>query len=637
MPEWTPWLVGLPLVGFCVNGLAGLLWPRYRRWERWIGALSTGLVLGAFAIALGLFLGVPAEELPLRVVLYPWIASGDFAAAFAFRLDALSLLMALIVTGVGALIHLYSIGYMRGEAGYWRYFAHLNLFIAAMLLLVLADNLLLLFLGWEGVGLCSYLLIGHGYEDPAKAFAARKAFVVNRIGDFAFLVGLLWLFREVGSLDLGPVLERGSSIGPETLAGIGLLLFIGATGKSAQIPLFVWLPDAMAGPTPVSALIHAATMVTAGVYLFARLSPLYGLSPDLLAFVAAVGLITALMAATIALTQYDIKKVLAYSTISQLGFMFLGVGVGAFSAAIFHVLTHAFFKAALFLGAGAVIHALKGEQDIRRMGGLRAHMPWTYRVFLLASLAMAGLPPLAGFFSKDKILAAVLGSGGLLLWALALLGAALTAAYIMRLCVLVFHGPPRAAYGAHPHEAPLVMLVPLVLLGLGSLAAGWLGWPSFVGHGAWDWIGLWLAASVVDEPHELPIGLELGALLVSALVALVGAWAAWRFWGRHGLEADRRLERRLGSFYALCRDQYRVDALYERLIVRPMLQRSERPLRWTERHLVGGLTELVSWLALQVGLGVRRLASGFVSLYALLMLLGALGVLLWFLWRAGGL
>nr|BCX01949.1 MAG: NADH-quinone oxidoreductase subunit L [Bacteroidota bacterium] len=634
MPQWTPYLVGLPLLGFLLSGLLGLLWPRYRRWEIGIGVLAVSVVALAFLLALGLFVGLPQEELPLRVVLYQWIASGDFAAPIAFRLDTLSLWMTLIVTGVGALIHLYSIGYMRGDAGYWRYFAYLNLFIAAMLLLVLADNLLLLFLGWEGVGLCSYLLIGHWYADREKAFAARKAFVVNRIGDFAFLIGLLWLFREVGSLDLGVVLDRAGAIESTALGAIGMLLFLGATGKSAQIPLYVWLPDAMAGPTPVSALIHAATMVTAGVYLLARLSPLYVLSPGVLGLIALIGALTALLAATMALVQTDIKKVLAYSTISQLGLMFLGAGVGAFSAAIFHVFTHAFSKALLFLGAGSVIHALEGEQDIRRMGGLSRHMPLTYCTFLLGALALAGLPPLAGFFSKDMMLTAALGSGHEVLWFLGLVSSLLTTLYMGRLLVLVFHGAPRAPAVSRAHEAPAVMRLPLVGLAVGAVAAGWIGWPDLLGHGAWNWIGRWLSDSTADLEHGLSLGLEALSIALSVTVAVGGLWMAFRLWGRAGLEADHMLQRRLGGLYALWQSGYRVEAIYERLFVRPLLQGSAAPLRWSERYIAGGLIGLASRSAFFIGSGIRRLQTGLLSLYALVMLIGALGLLAWFLWRS---
>ncbi|HYY25980.1 MAG TPA: NADH-quinone oxidoreductase subunit L, partial [Candidatus Udaeobacter sp.] len=469
--ELLRWIPFIPLLACLFNVFFG------RRIGKWAAGVLASLAVGAsFAIALYVFWRLPASGV-LRDTVYTWIESGAFQVKISFQADALTAIMLLIVTGIGFLIHVYSLGYMGHDEDMVRFFTYLNLFIFFMLLLVMADNLLLLFVGWEGVGLCSYLLIGFWYHDPINTIAGNKAFIVNRIGDCGFVIGILLLLTELGrqgiwTLDFTELEKHVQMLSPATIALIALLLFIGATGKSAQIPLFVWLPDAMAGPTPVSALIHAATMVTAGVYMTARLHFLFALAPAILSLIAIIGAATAFFAATIALTQNDIKKVLAYSTVSQLGYMFLAVGVGAFSAAIFHLFTHAFFKACLFLGSGSVIHALQGEQDMRKMGGLKSHLPITYVTYLIATLAIAGVPFTAGFFSKDLILwqaySSALGSPAL--WAVGWLTAGMTAFYMFRQLFMVFHGECRAAeqVKAHIHESPAVMTVPLVVLALGS-------------------------------------------------------------------------------------------------------------------------------------------------------------------------
>jgi NADH-quinone oxidoreductase subunit L len=427
-----------PLIGFLINGLFGWRISK-EKIIGWIGSLTVGAsFVVAFLIYLEL-LGFPSYERKFIVEYFPWIKVGSFEVSFSYLVDPLSILMALVVTGVGFLIHVYSIGYMHGDRGFARFFAYLNLFIFMMLTLVLADNYLLMFLGWEGVGLCSYLLIGFWYDKPFEKMttsdAGRKAFIVNRVGDFGFLIGLFLMYKYFGSLNFNTVFSIANklSVGDTTIFWITLLLFVGATGKSAQIPLYVWLPDAMAGPTPVSALIHAATMVTAGVYMIARSSVLYALAPTTMLIVAIVGALTAVYAASMGLVQNGIKKVLAYSTISQLGYMFLAMGVGTFSAGIFHLTTHAFFKALLFLGAGAVMHALNNEEDIQKMGGLKEHLPITYKTFFIASLAIAGIPPLSGFFSKDEILWGAYSQGSFLLWLLGAVGAFMTAFYMFRL------------------------------------------------------------------------------------------------------------------------------------------------------------------------------------------------------------
>ena len=480
MSHLLVWIVLLPLAGFLFNGLAG-----DRLGARAVSLVGCGLPIGSFtltvagAIALAAAGGEPRVE-----TAFTWATVGDHSFEVAFYLDRLSVVMALVVTGVGSLIHVYSTGYMRDDPGYARYFAYLNLFLFFMLVLVLGRSLLVLFVGWEGVGLASYLLIGFWFQDPEKARAGKKAFITNRVGDAGFLLGMFVLFQAAGTLEMDRVNAVFSTGAPAGFSAslIGVLLFVGATGKSAQIPLHVWLPDAMAGPTPVSALIHAATMVTAGVYMVARLSGIYGQAPEASAVIAAVGVLTALFAATVALTQNDIKKVLAYSTISQLGLMFLALGVGAYGVAVFHLYTHAFFKACLFLGAGSVIHALGGEQDIRRMGGLARRVPTTFATFAVAAAAIAGIPPLAGFFSKDEILWFALASrsgGALWLWALAALTAFLTAFYMARLLWLTFLAPSRvdAETARHVHESPRSMTGVLIALAALSAVGGFVGVP----------------------------------------------------------------------------------------------------------------------------------------------------------------
>ncbi|MFQ6672439.1 MAG: NADH-quinone oxidoreductase subunit L, partial [Candidatus Tectimicrobiota bacterium] len=479
------WLIVLfPALGVIINGFFAR-WVG-RRGVSWIGPGVVGLAFVVACKALLDLRALPVEARLVEEVLYTWIGSGRFVIEMALQIDPLSAVMMLVVSGVGFLIHVYSVGYMHDDPGYTRYFTYLNLFTLSMLLLVSANNFLLMFIGWEAVGLCSYLLIGFWFEKKSAADAGLKAFLVNRIGDFGFLIGLMLIFVTFGTLDYTEVFHAAPTtlaLGGATATLITLLLFVGATGKSAQIPLYVWLPDAMEGPTPVSALIHAATMVTAGVYMVARSSALYVMAPFSLAVVATVGVATALFAATIGLVQNDIKRVLAYSTISQLGYMFAAAGVGAFGAAIFHLMTHAFFKALLFLGAGSVIHALNGEDDIQKMGALRPHMPVTYVTFLVASLAIAGVFPFAGFFSKDEILFSAFARGNYLIWAVAVFTAFLTAFYMFRLHFLTFHGRSRVdrEVAKHLHESPRVMTLPLAALAVLSTIGGFIGIPIVYG------------------------------------------------------------------------------------------------------------------------------------------------------------
>ena len=510
----------LPFAGFLVNVTMGKRLPKSIS-----GGLACAVMVASFLIAASqvwALFGMAPESRQITQTLYTWITAGDFSLDLAFRLDALSAVMILVITGIGSLIHIYSTAYMHEETDpeYARYFSYLNLFVFFMLLLVLGSNVLVMFVGWEGVGLCSYLLIGYYYEKKSASDAANKAFIVNRVGDYAFILGSLLMVVTLGSLDFVTIANAAKALPPEvafgTISLIALLLFIGAMGKSAQIPLYVWLPDAMEGPTPVSALIHAATMVTAGVYMIGRLAPVFELAPITLMIVAVVGAATALFAGTIGLVQNDIKRVLAYSTVSQLGYMFLAMGMGAFGAGIFHLYTHAFFKACLFLGSGAVIHALHGEQDIRKMGGLAKHLPITYWTFLIASIAIAGIPPLAGFFSKDEILFETFRHGHQILWVVGVLTSLLTATYMFRLVFLTFHGEerfsvqgagghgaeghgahghaggahPAPAHGVHLHDAPPAMATALIVLAIGSVVAGWIGIPHALGgHNA---LGTWL-------------------------------------------------------------------------------------------------------------------------------------------------
>jgi NADH-quinone oxidoreductase subunit L len=629
-----------PLAGFLINGLTGARIKR-EALAGWMGSAAVGI---SFAIALALFvdlLGRPADDRTVTVTFFRWIAAGSVDVSFAYLIDPLSILMMLIVTGVGFLIHVYSIGYMHGDPGFWRFFAYLNLFIFAMLNLILADNFLLLFLGWEGVGLCSYLLIGFWYdrkfEKGTTGDAAKKAFIVNRIGDFGFLIGMFLIVQTFGTLTFQGVFSQaaGMAVGTPVILWITLALFLGATGKSAQIPLFVWLPDAMAGPTPVSALIHAATMVTAGVYMVARTSILYALAPTAMDVVAIIGAATALLAATIGLVQNDIKKVLAYSTISQLGYMFLGLGVGAFTAGVFHVMTHAFFKALLFLGSGSVIHALHDEQDIRNMGGLKHHLPLTYRTFLIGAIAIAGIPPLAGFFSKDEILWKVFSGGHPALWFVGLLGAALTAFYMFRLVVLTFEGEKRWDATKHPHEAPVTMAAVLVILAVLSVVGGFFGVPPSLGGG--NAIEHWLepvfapaAGVLLQSPHGHDL-IEYLLMALSVAVAAGGIYLA-RQWYLGARAVPDDLARRWKPAYRLLLNKYYVDELYDASVVRPLMSGSEHLLwKWVDVGVidwtVNALGRLVAW----IGGTIRRVQTGVTESYMFVFLLGVVAILGWLL------
>jgi NADH-quinone oxidoreductase subunit L len=594
------------------------------------GMLATLAVGASFIIALYVFLRLPAAGL-FSDTLYTWIESGGLQVKLSFQADALTAVMLLIVTGIGFLIHVYSLGYMAHDEDMARFFVYLNLFIFFMLVLVMADNLLVLFVGWEGVGLCSYLLIGFWYHDPNNVIAGNKAFIVNRIGDFGFVLGILLLLTELGrqgvwTLDFAELEKHVGLLSPQMITAITLLLFVGAAGKSAQLPLFVWLPDAMAGPTPVSALIHAATMVTAGVYMTARLHFLYASAPGALELIAWVGAATAFLAATIALAQNDIKKVLAYSTVSQLGYMFLAVGLGAFSAAIFHVFTHAFFKACLFLGAGSVIHALGGEQDMRKMGGLRSHMPATYRTYVIAALAISGAPLTAGFFSKDLILWQAFSHGALGLWAVGLLTAGVTAFYMFRQLFMVFHGELRAGEHtrAHLHEAPPTMTLPLVVLSLGSIFSGWLGAPEYLWGSKWD---RWLAPIFGAPAHHGSLQSEI--LVTLATLALVGVaiYLAYLRYGRAGVTVTQEGETRAGALYGLLQNKYYIDELYDRAIVRPFTGVSAWLARVFDPLVIDGIANGIAGTARRASELWRGLQTGNVQHYLVGFLVGTLALL----------
>ena len=617
-------IVVLPLAGFVLNGLLGARFGR-----GFVNVVGCGLPIIAFAVALRCCAELAASGgAPQIASAYTWAVVGGQAFEVAFWFDRLSAVMVLIVTGIGSLIHVYSTGYMKDDAGYARYFAYLNLFLFFMLLLVLGRSLLVCFVGWEGVGLASYLLIGFWFEDPEKARAGKKAFITNRVGDAGFLLGMFLIYHALGTLELDRVQAAFAGGVPLTLSAdlVGLLLFIGATGKSAQIPLQVWLPDAMAGPTPVSALIHAATMVTAGVYLVARLNGVYAHAPLASEVIAVVGVATALFAATVAVAQTDIKKVLAWSTISQLGYMFVALGVGAYGAAVFHLYTHAFFKACLFLGAGSVIHALSGEQDVYRMGGLARRIPLTFATFAVATAAIAGVPPLAGFFSKDEILWFAFASdrgGSPLLWAVGAGTALLTSFYMFRLLWLTFLSPSRVApeRERHIHESPPAMTVVLVVLAIGSALGGFFALPDFLAP-----VLPPIAVRAAAERFETPL------MVVSVLLALTGLVLAARLYAQ-GPARAQALAARVPRLHRLLAGRYYVDELYDAAITRPLEWLSERVfLRGGDQWLIDGSLHGLVTLTQRAAGRLSRVQAGGLQRYVLLAGIGLLACLAW-VWR----
>jgi NADH-quinone oxidoreductase subunit L len=613
----TLWLIPLPpLVGFLAIGFWG------RRMGRavtgWLASGTVGLSLLASLAAVTDLVALPAGSRVIRETVAPWIGVDAFHADWGLFLDPLSAVMILVVSGVGFLIHVYSVGYMHEERDFARFFALLNLFTFSMLMLVLADNYLVLYVFWEAVGLCSYLLIGFWYERPSAADAGKKAFIVNRVGDFGFGLGIMLLWTTVGALSYADVFAAAPAklpAGGLLATVITLLLFMGATGKSAQIPLHVWLPDAMEGPTPVSALIHAATMVTAGVYMVARSAPLFDRAPFTLAVMAWVGVLTALMAATIAVVQTDIKRVIAYSTISQLGYMFLGAGVGAYAAALFHLATHAFFKALLFLGAGSVIHGLHGEQDLTRMGGLRRHMPVTAYTFLVAALANAGVAPLAGFWSKDEILhaAATHGPAGLVI--LGTLGAFLTGLYMLRAYYLAFEGEARGGT-THAHESPAVMAWPLLVLALFAAGVGFVGFPP--GHGLLQgFLGPVFGGDASAHDSDGVVALAVLSLAAAAAGIAVATWLY-----RLRPELPARFAARYAWVYRMLWNKYYVDEAYDRLIVEPVRRGAVWLWRRIDEPVIDGSVNGVGALVQAASLLFRRLQTGYVMSYVLSFLAG---------------
>ncbi|MGZ8424476.1 MAG: NADH-quinone oxidoreductase subunit L [Candidatus Binatia bacterium] len=622
------WIPLIPLLGSVINLFFGRAMGKQRA-----GALASAAVGASFALAFYIFWQLPATGI-FRDLVYTWIQSGSFQVNFAFQVDALTAVMLLVVTGIGLLIHIYSLGYMGHDPDMVRFFIYLNLFIFFMLVLVMGDNLLLLFVGWEGVGLCSYLLIGFWYHDHNNTIAGNKAFIVNRIGDLGFIIGIFVLVAELGrqgiwTLDFGELQKHVKMLSPGTITLITFLLFIGATGKSAQLPLFVWLPDAMAGPTPVSALIHAATMVTAGVYMTARLHFLFALAPATLAVIAVIGAATAFFAATIALTQNDIKKVLAYSTVSQLGYMFLAVGMGAFGAAIFHVFTHAFFKACLFLGSGSVIHALGGEQDMRKMGGLKAHMPKTYWTYVVATLAIAGVPFTAGFFSKDLILWQTFSHGAGILWGVGLLTAGMTAFYMFRQLFMVFHGECRAGdhAKAHLHESPAVMTWPLMILAVGSIFSGWLGAPEYLWGSRWDH---WLAPIFGPAAgHHDSVSTELLVTALTLAVVTAGIYLAYLMYGRPGARTAQQTAN--GIFYDISLNKYYVDEIYDFVFVRPFTALAKFFASIVDPWVIDGAVNGLAATVRGFSTVWRGLQTGNVQHYAAMFLVGALALLAYYL------
>lgn len=616
-------IVLLPLIGFVINGLFGKRLPKAL-----VGGLATLVVFAAFLISVSIFIGFPADGTPVIVKAFEWFTIGGIQVNFGFQIDQLSLMMMMIVTGIGSLIHLYSIGYMSHDKGFYKFFTYLNLFIFSMLLLVMGSNYLILFIGWEGVGLCSYLLIGFWYENTEYGKAARKAFIMNRIGDLGLLIGIFLIASQTNALDYLSVAQNASKFEFDgvVIMFITLSLFIGAMGKSAQIPLFTWLPDAMAGPTPVSALIHAATMVTAGIYLVVRSNFLYHLSPSTLDFILVIGLATSLIAAFIGLRQNDIKKVLAYSTVSQLGLMFIALGVEAYTSAMFHLMTHAFFKALLFLGAGSVIHAMSGEQDMRFMGGLKSKIPVTYWTFLIGTLAIAGIPPLSGMISKDEILVALWAKSPVI-WGLTLFSAALTGIYMFRLLFLTFFGNFRGTEEQkhHLHESPISMTLPLVVLAVLSVVGGFINLPHFIGHGEYQNLAHWLEPLYVygAKHAEVPFNIEMILLAITLVMV-----AAVFFIVRNIYVTKNKMaqpEENYKGWERLSAKKLLIDELYNATVVKP-IEGLGKGTRMFDK-LMDRFFNFVGFGAVDSGRAFKKFQNGNVENYVLIMSL-AIGLIL---------
>ena len=616
MKNWLFLIPILPLIGFIINGLLGKRLPKSG-----VGFLGTSVVVGSFLLSYITFNEVCTTGLEINQTVYTWMQIGSLKFDISFLADQLSTQMMLIITGIGALIHLYSIGYMHEDEGFYKFFAYLNLFIFSMLLLVMGGNYLLLFFGWEGVGLCSFLLIGFWYQNLEYGKAARKAFIMNRIGDLGLMLGLFLLLQHAGSLDYKMVFSSLNTLSTEKASLIGLLLFVGATGKSAQLPLYTWLPDAMAGPTPVSALIHAATMVTAGIYLIVRSSALYSMIPDVLNIIGYVGLATALFSGLIAIRQNDIKKVLAYSTVSQLGFMFVALGVGAYSTAMFHLTTHAFFKALMFLGSGSVIHAMGGEQDIRKMGGLAKKLKITHVTFLIGTLAIIGFPLTSGFFSKDEILAKVYEHSPVM-WGLLLLASAITAIYMLRMFFLTFYGNFRGTHEQehHLHESPITMTLPLMILAVLSLVGGFLNVPEFITTGG-DHLHHWLSLIVyIPSEHALTSETEWLLMGIASGIALIILTASYiTYVKRKSLAVS---DDSLKGIQKWMNHKFYVDELYHYLIQKPIEAASTLGYNIIDRGIIDGLVNMTGKGVEKSGNLLRRIQNGNVEFYLLYMVIG---------------
>ena len=629
------WLIPLfPLLGFLINGLGRNMLSKTV--VGFVGCLS---VLASFAVSVGIFLELNSSETKSFIIpIFDWISAGTVKIPFSFLIDPLSALMLLIVTGIGFLIHVYSTGYMNHDAGFGKFFSYLNLFIFFMLLLVLGSNYVVMFIGWEGVGLCSYLLIGFWFSNAAYASAAKKAFIMNRIGDLGFLIAVFLIFTTFNSVEFANVFPQAANLasGDSRLILITALLFVGAIGKSAQIPLFTWLPDAMAGPTPVSALIHAATMVTAGIYMIARSNILFTLAPETLAVVSIIGLATLLMAAAIAVSQTDIKKVLAYSTVSQLGYMFLGLGVGAYTGAFFHVITHAFFKALLFLGAGSVIHAMSNEQDMRNMGGLRKKLPLTFLTMMVGTIAIAGIPPFSGFFSKDEILAHVYEHNKVF-WVIAVIGAMFTSFYMFRMMYLTFNGSFRGTTDQehHLHESPASMTIPLIVLAVLSALGGLIGIPAVLGGG--HWLENFLApvfevsksktnALTLDHTTEYVLmALSVTAALLSMLHAYV------RYVKQGHIPANDRTDR--GLLARLSYNKFYIDQVYHSFITRPLDTLSGVFYKTVDKAGIDGIVNGFGKGAVEASKSFRLLQTGMVGFYIFMMVAGILALLFYSMYK----
>jgi NADH-quinone oxidoreductase subunit L len=655
------WLIPLfPAIGFVINGLFGK--SLGKKVVSWVGPSVIGLSFLTSILIFFELIGRSASERLFEKVIFDWVVSGSFQTVIGYQIDPLSILMALVVSGVSFFIHIYSVGYMHDDPGYTRYFTYLNLFVFMMLNLILANNFLLMFVGWEGVGLCSYLLIGFWYEKDSASNAGKKAFVVNRVGDFGFILGIFLLFTSLGkhgiwTLNFTEVFANAGKLDTGTVTAITILLFIGACGKSAQIPLYVWLPDAMEGPTPVSSLIHAATMVTAGVYMVARCNVLYSMAPIAMAIVAIVGVATAIFTASIGFCQNDIKKVLAYSTISQLGYMFLGVGVGAYSAGIFHLMTHAFFKGLLFLGAGSVMHALSGELDMRKMGGLWRKIPITFGTFGIATLAIAGIPGLSGFFSKDEILWQAFSSshGHFILWGVAAIAAGMTAFYMFRALFMTFFGQPRVDehVAHHIHESPKIMTVPLMVLAVLSVIGGYIGVPHVLGganhiheflapvlgggaepaktHAGITFISQAWASGGEAGGHSTSV--EFFMMAVSVIIALIGIGIAYLFYVRNPALPKLAAEKWKG-LYKLVFNKYYVDELYEVLFINSLKKLGTGLWKGFDDLVIDATINGIAYFIGLISGTIRKMQTGFVQNYAFSMVIGGIVLVVYYIARA---